>query len=71
MSTLRLLSAAARRTPSASVLAQQWRGYAEAAGKINLSLVLPHQVRRTTQNYLLLHSFVPSRPSLLQQMLSK
>ncbi|KAG6330348.1 hypothetical protein ID866_8740 [Astraeus odoratus] len=42
MSALRLLSTVARRTPSA--LLQQRRGYAEAAGKINLSLVLPHQV---------------------------
>ncbi|KAL4073904.1 F1 complex, delta/epsilon subunit of ATPase [Scleroderma yunnanense] len=41
MSALRLLSSAARRTPS--TLLQQHRGYAEAAGKINLSLVLPHQ----------------------------
>ncbi|KIM69774.1 hypothetical protein SCLCIDRAFT_1208303 [Scleroderma citrinum Foug A] len=41
MSALRLLSSAARRTPS--VFRQQQRGYAEAAGKISLSLVLPHQ----------------------------
>ncbi|KAH7888687.1 F1 complex, delta/epsilon subunit of ATPase [Phlebopus sp. FC_14] len=46
MSALRLLSSAARRVPSA--LAQQRRGYAEAADKINLSLVLPHQALYTS-----------------------
>ncbi|KAI6121751.1 ATP synthase [Pisolithus sp. B1] len=43
MSALRLLSSTSRRVPSAFL--QQKRGYAEAAGKLNLSLVLPHQVR--------------------------
>ncbi|KAH7916570.1 F1 complex, delta/epsilon subunit of ATPase [Hygrophoropsis aurantiaca] len=46
MSALRLLSSAARRAPSA--LAQQRRGYAEAADKINLSFVLPHQALYTS-----------------------
>ncbi|KAI6157832.1 F1 complex, delta/epsilon subunit of ATPase [Pisolithus tinctorius] len=41
MSALRLLSSTSRRVPSAFL--QQKRGYAEAAGKLNLSLVLPHQ----------------------------
>ncbi|KAF8135413.1 F1 complex, delta/epsilon subunit of ATPase [Boletus edulis] len=41
MSALRLLSSAAKRTPSA--LALQRRGYAEVSDKIKLSLVLPHQ----------------------------
>ncbi|KAH0827874.1 F1 complex, delta/epsilon subunit of ATPase [Lanmaoa asiatica] len=41
MSALRLLSSAAKRAPLA--LNMQRRGYAEAADKIKLSLVLPHQ----------------------------
>lgn len=43
MSALRLVSSAARRAPRNFVLGR--RGYAEAADKISLSLVLPHQVR--------------------------
>lgn len=43
MSALRLLSSAVRRAPKSVPLGR--RGYAEAADKINLSLVLPHQVR--------------------------
>jgi len=69
MTVLRLLSSAARRTPS--VFHQQQRGYAEAAGKINLSLVLPHQVRRTTQNYIAFALIVLSSPSSPQLMLSR
>ncbi|KAI9067412.1 epsilon subunit of F1F0-ATP synthase N-terminal domain-containing protein [Trametes sanguinea] len=41
MSALRLVTAAARRAPRNFALGR--RGYAEAADKINLSLVLPHQ----------------------------
>ncbi|KAF4598270.1 delta subunit of the central stalk of mitochondrial F1F0 ATP synthase, atp16 [Pleurotus pulmonarius] len=41
MSSLRLVSAAARRVPSSFGIAR--RGYAEASDKIKLSLVLPHQ----------------------------
>ncbi|EGO00093.1 hypothetical protein SERLA73DRAFT_180517 [Serpula lacrymans var. lacrymans S7.3] len=41
MSSLRLISSAARRAPS--VLTQARRGYAEVSDKIKLSLVLPHQ----------------------------
>ncbi|KAI6040277.1 F1 complex, delta/epsilon subunit of ATPase [Pisolithus marmoratus] len=41
MSALRLLSSTSRRVRSAFL--QQKRRYAEAAGKLNLSLVLPHQ----------------------------
>ncbi|KAI6021467.1 F1 complex, delta/epsilon subunit of ATPase [Pisolithus microcarpus] len=41
MSALRLLSSTSRRVSSAFL--QQKRGYAEVAGKLNLSLVLPHQ----------------------------
>jgi len=44
MSSIRLLSSVVRRAPSQFTLAR--RGYAEAADKIKLSLVLPHQVRR-------------------------
>ena len=43
MSALRLVTSAARRAPRNFALGR--RGYAEAADKINLSLVLPHQVR--------------------------
>ena len=43
MSALRLVTSAARRAPRTFALGR--RGYAEAADKINLSLVLPHQVR--------------------------
>lgn len=43
MSAIRLLSSAARRAPKSVPLGR--RGYAEAADKIKLSLVLPHQVR--------------------------
>jgi F-type H+-transporting ATPase subunit delta len=46
MSALRLVSSVARRAPSSFVLGR--RGYAEAADKIKLSLVLPHQVRPHT-----------------------
>lgn len=46
MSALRLVSAVARRAPGSFVLGR--RGYAEAADKIKLSLVLPHQVRLHT-----------------------
>ncbi|KAL5528479.1 ATP16 [Sanghuangporus sanghuang] len=42
MSALRLISSAARSVPRAT-FALQRRGYAEAADKIKLSLVLPHQ----------------------------
>ncbi|EJD02939.1 epsilon subunit of F1F0-ATP synthase N-terminal domain-containing protein [Fomitiporia mediterranea MF3/22] len=42
MSALRLASSVARRAPRAALALQQ-RGYAEAADKIKLSLVLPHQ----------------------------
>lgn len=42
MSALRLVTSAARRAPRAFALGR--RGYAEAADKIALSLVLPHQV---------------------------
>lgn len=41
MSALRLLSSTSRRVPSAFL--QHKRGYAEAVGKLSLSLVLPHQ----------------------------
>ncbi|KAH8994048.1 epsilon subunit of F1F0-ATP synthase N-terminal domain-containing protein [Lactarius akahatsu] len=41
MSVLRLVSSAARRSPRSLALGR--RGYAEAADKIKLSLVLPHQ----------------------------
>ncbi|KAI0744221.1 epsilon subunit of F1F0-ATP synthase N-terminal domain-containing protein [Daedaleopsis nitida] len=41
MSALRLVTAAARRAPRNFALGR--RGYAEAADKISLSLVLPHQ----------------------------
>lgn len=41
MSSLRLLSSVARRAPSTFPAGR--RGYAEAADKIKLSLVLPHQ----------------------------
>ncbi|KAF9051085.1 ATP-synthase delta-subunit [Hymenopellis radicata] len=41
MSALRFLSSAARRAPSAISVSK--RGYAAAADKIKLSLVLPHQ----------------------------
>ncbi|KIK27665.1 hypothetical protein PISMIDRAFT_674568, partial [Pisolithus microcarpus 441] len=41
MSALRLLSSTSQRVSSAFL--QQKRGYAEVAGKLNLSLVLPHQ----------------------------
>lgn len=51
MSALRLVSAAARRVPRASVSLQR-RGYAEAVSdKIKLSLVLPHQVRLTSVSF--------------------
>lgn len=43
MSALRLVSSAVRRAPKTLALGR--RGYAEAADKIKLSLVLPHQVR--------------------------
>ena len=69
MSALRLLSSAARRTPS--VFRQQQRGYAEAAGKISLSLVLPHQVCRTTQNYIAFALIMLTSPSSPQRMLSR
>ena len=46
MSVLRLVSSAARRPPRSLALGR--RGYAEAADKIKLSLVLPHQVRGHT-----------------------
>ncbi|OCB90684.1 epsilon subunit of F1F0-ATP synthase N-terminal domain-containing protein [Sanghuangporus baumii] len=42
MSALRLISSAARSVPRATSALQR-RGYAEAADKIKLSLVLPHQ----------------------------
>lgn len=42
MSALRLLSSSARRTLAAGALGR--RGYAEASDKLNLALVLPHQV---------------------------
>ncbi|KAL5507321.1 ATP16 [Sanghuangporus vaninii] len=42
MSALRLISSAARSVPRATFSLQR-RGYAEAADKIKLSLVLPHQ----------------------------
>ncbi|KAI0930159.1 hypothetical protein AcW1_008913 [Taiwanofungus camphoratus] len=41
MSTLRIVSSAARRAPRTFALGR--RGYAEVADKIKLSLVLPHQ----------------------------
>jgi hypothetical protein len=50
MSALRMLSTAARRVPSMSAAQLGRRGYAEAADKIKLSLVLPHQVRVTTHD---------------------
>lgn len=51
MSALRLVSAAARRAPRATISLQR-RGYAEAASdKIKLSLVLPHQVRLTSLSF--------------------
>lgn len=51
MSALRLVSAAARRAPPATVSLQR-RGYAEAVSdKIKLSLVLPHQVRLTSVSF--------------------
>lgn len=43
MSALRLASTLSRRAPRAFATGR--RGYAEAADKIKLSLVLPHQVR--------------------------
>ena len=46
MSALRLVSSVARRASCPFALAR--RGYAEAADKIKLSLVLPHQVRLHT-----------------------
>ncbi|KAL0577021.1 delta subunit of the central stalk of mitochondrial F1F0 ATP synthase, atp16 [Marasmius crinis-equi] len=41
MASLRLITSAARRAPSAFTLAR--RGYAEATDKIKLSMALPHQ----------------------------
>lgn len=55
MSALRLLSSAARSAPRAS-FALQRRGYAEAADKIKLSLVLPHQVRLILDDILTLEA---------------
>ena len=46
MASLRFAAAAARRVPK--TLSQSRRGYAEAADKIKLSLVLPHEVRLQT-----------------------
>lgn len=46
MSSLRLISSAARRVPS--VFTQARRGYAEVNDKLKLSLVLPHQVGDTS-----------------------
>ena len=45
MSALRLVSAVGRRAPRAFPIGR--RGYAAAADKIKLSLVLPHEVRST------------------------
>ncbi len=56
MSALRLATSVARRAPRNLVLGR--RGYAEAADKISLSLVLPHQVCASS-------SFAPGQPLTL------
>ncbi len=46
MSSLRLLSSAARRASSFSIAR---RGYADVSDKLSLSLTLPHKVRITAR----------------------
>ena len=70
MSALRFVSAVSRRAPISFATGR--RGYAEAADKIKLSLVLPHQVRlrqRTTSVHCLTYDF--DRPSSRLRMSCK